>query len=77
VRYDFVPIPDRKPLRVMNIGLHPHVIGQPFRVRALRDFIRYAKNHPGVWFPKREEIAEWYLEHHASHITPPAGDQAP
>lgn len=63
--------------RVMNIGLHPHVIAQPFRIRALRDFIRYAKKHSGVWFPKREEIAEWYLENHASHITPPAGDTTP
>ena len=59
--------------RVMNIGLHPHVIGQPFRIRALRDFIRYAKAHDGVWFPKREEIAEWYLDNHALHIEP-SGD---
>lgn len=54
--------------RFMNIGLHPHVIGQPFRIRALRDFIRYAKQFEGVWFATREEIAEWYLENHASHI---------
>jgi len=54
--------------RFMNIGLHPHVIGQPFRIRALRDFIRYAKQFEGVWFATREEIAEWYLDNHASHI---------
>jgi len=54
--------------RFMNIGLHPHVIGQPFRIRALRDFIRYAKQFEGVWFATREEIAEWYLENHESHI---------
>lgn len=54
--------------RFMNIGLHPHVIGQPFRIRALRDFIRYAKQFEGVWFATREEIAEWYLENHSSHI---------
>ncbi|MFN3549012.1 MAG: hypothetical protein ACK4U0_16110 [Mesorhizobium sp.] len=56
--------------RFMNIGLHPHVIGQPFRIRALRDFIRYAKQFEGVWFATREEIAEWYLENHQSHIEP-------
>lgn len=56
--------------RFMNIGLHPHVIGQPFRIRALRDFIRYAKQFDGVWFATREEIAEWYLQNHASHIEP-------
>ena len=54
--------------RFMNIGLHPHVIGQPFRIRALRDFLDYAKNFDDVWFATREEIAEWYLENHSSHI---------
>ena len=46
--------------RLMNIGLHPHVIGQPFRARAIREFIEYAKQFDGVWWAKREEIAEWY-----------------
>ncbi len=54
--------------RFMNIGLHPHVIGQPFRIRALRDFIRYAKEFDGVWFATREEIADWYLKNHETHI---------
>ena len=54
--------------RFMNIGLHPHVIGQPFRIRALRDFIRYAKQFDDIWFATREEIAEWYLQTHADHI---------
>lgn len=54
--------------RFMNIGLHPHVIGQPFRIRALRDFIRYVKEFDDVWFATREEIAAWYLDNHASHI---------
>lgn len=54
--------------RLMNIGLHPHVIGQPFRIRALRDFISYANSYPDVWWATRQEIAEWYLQNHASHI---------
>jgi peptidoglycan/xylan/chitin deacetylase (PgdA/CDA1 family) len=54
--------------RMMNIGLHPHVIGQPFRIRALREFVAYAKQFDGVWWTTREEIAEWYLENHKSHI---------
>jgi len=58
--------------RFMNIGLHPHVIGQPFRIRAIRDFIRYAKQFDDVWFATREEIAEWYLQTHQDHIEPPA-----
>jgi len=54
--------------RFMNIGLHPHVIGQPFRIRALRDFLDYAKQFDDVWFATRQEIAEWYVDHHQSHI---------
>lgn len=54
--------------RLMNVGLHPHVIGQPHRIGALRNFIEYAQSHKDVWLPSREEIAAWYLDHHASHI---------
>ncbi len=54
--------------RLMNIGIHPHVWGQPFRVRALREFLEHVSKYDGVWFAKREEIAEWYLENHESHI---------
>ncbi len=54
--------------RLMNIGLHPHVTGQPFRMRALREFLEYAKGLEGIWWATREEIADWYLENHGSHI---------
>ncbi len=55
-------------MRLMNFGLHPHIIGQPYRIRALEEFLAYAKGFDDVWFPTRAEIAEWYLEHHAEHI---------
>ena len=54
--------------RMMNVGLHPHVSGRAYRVRALREFIRYAKSLPGVWWATREEIATWYLANHERHI---------
>lgn len=54
--------------RIMNIGLHPHVIGQPHRIGALREFIDYAAARKDCWFPTREELAAWYLEHSESHI---------
>jgi peptidoglycan/xylan/chitin deacetylase (PgdA/CDA1 family) len=54
--------------RIMNFGMHPHVMGQPHRIGALRDFIGYARSHDGVWFARREEIAAWYLRNHESHI---------
>lgn len=58
--------------RIMNVGLHPHVSGRAYRVRALREFVEYARSLPGVWFATREEIAAWYLQHHQEHITAPA-----
>jgi allantoinase len=54
--------------RIMNVGLHPHVMGQAYRVRALRDLVDYIKSFAGVWFPRREEIANWYLANHKTHI---------
>ena len=54
----------------MNIGLHPHVIGQPFRVRSLQMFLDYIRKFDDIWFPTREELANWYLKNHKSHISP-------
>jgi hypothetical protein len=53
---------------MMSIGLHPHIIGRAFRARAIREFLDYAKKFDGVWWTTREEIADWYLQNHASHI---------
>lgn len=54
--------------RILNVGMHPHVMGQAWAVRAIRDFVDYVKDRPGVWFARREEIADWYLENAADHI---------
>ncbi len=54
--------------RIMNVGLHPHVSGRAHRIRALREFITHAKSLPGIWWATREEIADWYLANHESHI---------
>ena len=48
--------------RIMNVGLHPHVSGRAYRIRALREFIQYAKTLSGVWWTTREAIATWYLQ---------------
>ena len=52
--------------RLMNVGLHPHVVGHPYR--AIREFLEYAKSFDGVWWATREDIASWYLENHEHHI---------
>ena len=68
-QFDWLYMESEKSGRHMNIGLHPHVIGQPFRIRSLQMFLEYVQQFDDVWFPTREEIALWYLEHHAEHIT--------
>jgi allantoinase len=55
--------------RIMNVGLHPHVIGQPHRIAALREFIDYVKRNTAVWFPTREQMAAWYLDVAQTHIS--------
>jgi hypothetical protein len=57
---------------LMNVGLHPHVVGVPHRMGTLVDFLEYAKGHDGVWWTTREELARWYLANHAGHIPPEA-----
>ncbi len=52
--------------RIMNVGLHPHVSGRAYRIRALREFLEFALSLGGVWWPTREELATWYMESDAA-----------
>jgi peptidoglycan/xylan/chitin deacetylase (PgdA/CDA1 family) len=51
--------------RMMSVGLHPRLAGQAARASALAEFIRYAQAKGGVWFARRDDIARWWLAHHA------------
>lgn len=50
--------------KMMNIGLHMRLVGQPGRAKGLSDFIAYAKSFPDVWFARRIDIARHWIEHH-------------
>lgn len=63
-----------KTSRIMNVGLHPHVSGRAYRMRALRDFIEHAKTLPDVWWTTREELADWYMQNHEAHFPGQLGD---
>ncbi|MFA3791199.1 hypothetical protein AB6T38_08770 [Aliiglaciecola sp. SL4] len=54
--------------RIMNVGLHPHVSGRAYRIRALREFIEHAKSLPDVWWTTREELADWYQDNYQDHF---------
>ena len=48
--------------KMMSVGLHCRIIGRPARAAALRRFLEYVKSKPGVWLPRRIDIARWWLE---------------
>ena len=50
--------------KMMSIGLHSRLIGQPARLNALREFIDYAQSKGQVWFTRRIDIANFWLEKH-------------
>lgn len=47
--------------KMMTVGLHGRIVGQPARASALREFIEHALAHEGVWFARRLDIAKWWL----------------
>jgi len=50
--------------KMMSIGLHCRLIGQPGRFMALQRFIDYIQGHDKVWTPRRIDIARhWAKEH--------------
>ena len=49
--------------KMMSVGLHARMIGQPGRASALNEFIAYAQGKGDVWFARRIDIAEWWLAH--------------
>lgn len=50
--------------KMMTIGLHCRLIGRPGRIESLRKFIEYAKAQSDVWFARRIDIAEHWIENH-------------
>ncbi len=48
--------------RMMVVACHDRVAGRPARVKALARFLEYARNHAGVWFARKDEIARWMLD---------------
>lgn len=45
--------------RMMSISTHDRIAGAPAVVKALDDFLAYAKSRPGVVFLRKDEIARW------------------
>ncbi len=50
--------------RMMSVGLHCRLAGRPGRAQAVRRFLEYVKGHEKVWFARRIDIANHWVQHH-------------
>jgi peptidoglycan/xylan/chitin deacetylase (PgdA/CDA1 family) len=48
--------------KMMSVGLHCRIVGRPARMAGLRKFIEYAQAKEGVWFARRDEIAQHWRD---------------
>lgn len=48
--------------KLMNIPLHSRISGKAGRAEALRNFMKYINDKPGVWVTTRRDIAKHYKE---------------
>jgi hypothetical protein len=51
--------------RVMNIAVHPFIMGQPHRIGALDEALQYIAGHDQVWFATGAQIVDWYRQQQA------------
>ena len=51
--------------KMMSVSLRPRIAGKITRAGAVERFIRYASEFPKVWFARRQDIAEWWLERYS------------
>ncbi len=49
---------------MMTVGLHCRLIGRPGKIAGLKRFIDHIQSHPGVWCPRRIEIAQHWAKTH-------------
>jgi peptidoglycan/xylan/chitin deacetylase (PgdA/CDA1 family) len=60
--FDILYAEGAKRRRLMSISTHDRIGGQPAIVKALDEFLSYAKLKPGVAFMRKDDIARWALQ---------------
>jgi peptidoglycan/xylan/chitin deacetylase (PgdA/CDA1 family) len=55
----------RHPMK-FRLAVHNFTGGRPGLSKVVENFIRYAQGHPGVWFCRCIDMAEYWLEHSQS-----------
>jgi len=56
--------------RMMSFSAHDRLAGSPARVKALDNFISYAKKHKGVIFMRKDDIAKWIMKQKDVPVNP-------
>jgi hypothetical protein len=46
--------------KVMNIAVHPFIMGQPHCIEHLARALEYILSHSGMWCATGTEIIDWY-----------------
>ena len=46
--------------KMISVGLHARLVGQAGRASALAELIEWANKQEGVWFARRQDIADWF-----------------
>lgn len=49
--------------RVMNLAVHPYIMGRPHRYKYLERALAHICSHSDIWLATGEEIADWYYAH--------------
>lgn len=50
------------PGRVLGIGLHPFMVGQPWRALHLARALEQLRTREGIWFTTGDAVADWFYE---------------
>jgi len=62
--------------KIIDITLHGHMAGRPTMAPTIRKMIQYAKQHEGVWFARRRDVADWTAQQRGpafAHVASEAG----
>ena len=55
--------------KLLNIGLHPRMVGHPGRARGLARFLDHVRKHERVWVARRADIAAHWRNRFPPHVT--------
>lgn len=60
--FDVLYAEGAKRRRLMSISTHDRIAGQPAVIKALDEFLTYARQKPNVAFLRKDEVARWALQ---------------